>query len=139
MNIGITFPLLIESKSAQISDILKKLGIKISDKVEYCNSEKRKRIHLSAVFINNFSNHLISLGQNLAEKNNLDPQLFSALIEETFVKLKVLSSEEAQTGPAVRNDLTTIKSHLEMLDGNEKEIYKLLTNSLLKTFGHDQL
>jgi predicted short-subunit dehydrogenase-like oxidoreductase (DUF2520 family) len=138
-NSGITFPLLIESKSAQISDILKKLGTKISDKVEYCNSEKRKRIHLSAVFINNFSNHLISIGQNLAEKNNIDPQLFSALIEETFVKLKVLSSEEAQTGPAVRNDLTTVKSHLEMLDGNEKEIYKLLTNNLLKTFGHDQL
>jgi predicted short-subunit dehydrogenase-like oxidoreductase (DUF2520 family) len=138
-NSDITFPLLIESKSAQISDILKELGTKISDKVEYCNSEKRKRIHLSAVFINNFSNHLISIGQNLAEKNNIDPQLFSALIEETFAKLKELAAEEAQTGPAVRNDLTTIKSHLELLDGDEKEIYKILTNNLLKTFGYDQL
>ena len=138
-NSGITFPLLIESKSAEVSDVLKELGTKISDKVEYYDSEKRKRIHLSAVFINNFSNHLISIGQNLAENNNINPQLFSALIEETFAKLKDLSSEEAQTGPAARNDLTTIKSHLEMLDGDEKEIYKLLTNNLLKTFGHDQL
>jgi predicted short-subunit dehydrogenase-like oxidoreductase (DUF2520 family) len=123
----------------ELAQAIGEVGSKISSVVEYCDSEKRKRIHLSAVFINNFSNHLISIGQNLAEKNNIDPQLFSALIEETFAKLKELAAEEAQTGPAVRNDLTTIKSHLEMLDGNEKEIYKLLTNNLLKTFGHDQL
>ena len=57
---------------------------------------ERKRIHLSAVFINNFSNHLISIGQNLAEKNNIDPQLFSALIEETFAKLKELAGKWQQ-------------------------------------------
>jgi predicted short-subunit dehydrogenase-like oxidoreductase (DUF2520 family) len=138
-SINLKFPLLIEAKTMELAQAIGEVGSKISSVVEYCDSEKRKRIHLSAVFINNFSNHLISIGQNLAEKNNIDPQLFSALIEETFAKLKELAAEEAQTGPAVRNDLTTIKSHLEMLDGNEKEIYKLLTNNLLKTFGHDQL
>ena len=133
------FPILFESKTKEISDVLQKIGAKISERVEYCDSKKRKHIHLSAVFINNFSNHVIYLGQKLAQKNNIDPKLFTALIEETFAKLKDLSPEEAQTGPAVRNDLATIKSHLDLLEGDEREIYKLLTNNLLKTFGHDQL
>ena len=133
------FPILFESKTKEISDIMHKIGTRISERVEYCDSKKRKHIHLSAVFINNFSNHVIYLGQKLAQKNNIDPQLFTALIEETFAKLKDLSPQEAQTGPAVRNDLATIKSHLELLEGGEREIYKLLTNNLLKTFGHDQL
>jgi predicted short-subunit dehydrogenase-like oxidoreductase (DUF2520 family) len=123
----------------ELAQAIGEVGSKISSVVEYCDSEKRKRIHLSAVFINNFSNHLISLGQKLAQKNEINPLLFSALIEETFEKLKELTAEEAQTGPAVRNDLATIKSHLELLEADEREIYKLLTNNLLKTYGHDQL
>lgn len=139
MNYVNRFPLLIESNSSLVSQLLKEIGIKISDKVEFCDSTKRKHIHLSAVFINNFSNHLIQIGQKLAEKNDINPQLFADLIEETYSKLTEISAEKAQTGPAVRHDLTTIKSHLEMLDGDEKEIYKILTNNLLKTFGYDQL
>lgn len=133
------YPILIESKSSSVSDFLKELGNKISDQVEYCDSEKRKHIHLSAVFINNFSNHVIYLGQKLARQKDIDPQLFAALIEETFAKLKDITPKEAQTGPAARNDLATIKSHLNLLQGDEREIYKLMTNNLLKTFDHDQL
>lgn len=136
---SLKFPILFESKTKEISDVLQKLGAKISERVEYCDTEKRKHIHLSAVFINNFSNHLIYLGQKLAQQKDIDPQLFAALIEETFAKLKDLPAKEAQTGPAVRNDLVTIKSHLDLLEGEEREIYKILTNNLLKSFGHDQL
>jgi predicted short-subunit dehydrogenase-like oxidoreductase (DUF2520 family) len=135
----VNFPLLIEAKTTQVAHVIQEIGAKISDILEYCDSNKRKRIHLSAVFINNFSNHLINLGQKLAQKNDIDPHLFSALIEETFAKLKELSANDAQTGPAVRNDLSTIKNHLDLLDFDEKQIYKILTNSLLKTHGHDQL
>lgn len=138
-SINLKFPLLIEAKTSELAHVIREVGARISNVVEFCDSEKRKRIHLSAVYINNFSNHLISLGQTLAKKNQIDPQLFSDLIEETCEKLKELTAEEAQTGPAVRNDLVTIKSHLELLEGDQREIYKLLTNNLLKTYGHDQL
>lgn len=135
----IDFPILIESKRPEYSSVLQEIGSKIATRVEYCDSEKRQLIHLSAVFINNFSNHMVQIGQKLAQKNDIDPNLFSALIEETFTKLKDLSADEAQTGPAVRNDLTTLKLHLDMLEGNENKIYKLLTNNLLKSAGHEEL
>lgn len=135
----IDFPILIESKRPEDSSVLQEIGSKIATRVEYCDSGKRQLIHLSAVFINNFSNHMVQIGQKLAQKNDIDPNLFSALIEETFTKLKDLSADKAQTGPAVRNDLTTLKLHLEMLEGNENEIYKLLTNNLLKSAGHEEL
>ena len=34
---------------------------------------------------------------------------------------------KALTGPIERNDITTVKKHLEILDDNDKEIYKKLS------------
>ena len=135
----IQFPLLIESKTDEMTEILFFIGQKISSQVEICNSEKRKKVHLSAVFMNNFSNHMIQLGQSLAVKNLVDPNLFNDLIQETFEKLKLLNPKESQTGPARRNDLETIQKHLDQLDSPEKEIYIQITNSILKTYGYDEL
>jgi hypothetical protein len=44
----------------------------------------------------------------------------------------MLSPQDAQTGPAKRKDTTTINKHLALLsDENQKEIYKLLTKSII--------
>ena len=82
---------------------------------------------------------MIQLGQSLAVKNLVDPNLFNDLIQETFEKLKLLNPKESQTGPARRNDLETIQKHLDQLDSPEKEIYIQITNSILKTYGYDEL
>lgn len=34
---------------------------------------------------------------------------------------------KALTGPIERNDITTVKKHLEILDDNDKDIYKKLS------------
>ena len=52
------------------------------------------------------------------------------MIEETSAKIKTVSPEDAQTGPAKRNDKKTIKNHLTLLNENEKKIYKILTESI---------
>ena len=45
-------------------------------------------------------------------------------------KIKTLSPEKAQTGPAVRNDDKTIENHLELLEKKQQLIYKLITQSI---------
>ena len=43
-----------------------------------------------------------------------------------------LSPANAQTGPAIRNDNETINTHLNFLSNeNQKDIYKLLTKSII--------
>ena len=52
------------------------------------------------------------------------------LIEETAKKITSVSPKDAQTGPAKRNDQQTIKNHLEQLNSQQQEIYKLITKSI---------
>ena len=128
------FPLLIESKNEQTKGLLFDIGKKLSEKVIYINSEERRHIHLSAVFINNFSNHMVYLGQDYAKKNNLPTNVFNDLIEETFNNLLNQSAFKAQTGPAKRGDKKTIALHHDLLPDELKKIYLTITSSIDKTY-----
>jgi hypothetical protein len=57
--------------------------------------------------------------------------MLKPLIKETAEKVMLLSPEEAQTGPAKRNDQRTIAAHFNLLKNqNQKAIYTLLTQSI---------
>jgi len=103
------------------------------------DSEKRKKIHLIAVFINNFTHHIHYLAQQLSQKHSVDSTIFKALINETFDKIQHDNLYISQTGPAKRGDYETIQTHLELLSEEEQLVYKTLTNSILKTYNHEEL
>ena len=124
-------PICIESKNASDYQLLQKVAQSISDSVFAINSEQRKALHLAAVFVNNFTNHLYKIGNDICIENNLPFEILKPLIQETAEKIKQLSPNEAQTGPAIRNDIETINAHLTFLsDENQKNIYKILTQSI---------
>ena len=52
------------------------------------------------------------------------------LIGETTEKIKTLHPRKAQTGPAIRRDSKVIEKQLNALEGREKQIYKLITESI---------
>ena len=92
-----------------------------------------KSIHsnVSAVFVNNFVNHLYQIGNEICIENNVPFEILKPLILETANKVMSLSPKEAQTGPAKRNDTKTIEAHLELLSTeNQATIYKKLTQSI---------
>jgi len=92
---------------------------------------QRKALHVAAVFVCNFTNHLYQIGADLCKEHQLSFDILKPLIEETAAKILVLSPAEAQTGPAKRKDQQTIDSHLALLnDENQKAIYTLLTQSI---------
>jgi predicted short-subunit dehydrogenase-like oxidoreductase (DUF2520 family) len=103
----------------------------ISNAVFPINSEQRKALHVAAVFVNNFTNHLYQIGQEICEENQVSFEILKPLIQETAEKIKTLDPIDAQTGPAKRNDSNTIMAHLEYLTNeNQKNIYKILTQSI---------
>lgn len=100
------------------------------------SSEQRRALHVSAVFVNNFSNHLYRIAHEICETNNVPFEILSPLIQETASKINTLTPYMAQTGPAKRGDEKTIDDHLTKLDKDiHKDIYTLLTQSIAKTYG----
>lgn len=126
-------PICIEAENLVDLELLKNLGLTISKKVVEISSEKRAKLHLSAVFVNNFVNYLYQIGSNILQEEGLPFDLLKPLIMETASKIESLSPAESQTGPAKRNDIKTIEKHLNLLGNSEnKKFYELFTEALKK-------
>jgi len=128
-------PICIEASTEKDLALLNKLATSISKKNYILNSEQRKHLHIAAVFVNNFVNHLYYVGNEICKKNDIPFEILHPLIKETATKIETLSPFDAQTGPAKRNDQKTIEKQQGMLPKNQKEIYTLLTQSILNTYG----
>ncbi len=126
-------PLCLESENPADYDILEKAANAISRNIFSINSEQRKALHVAAVFASNFTNHMYVLAAELCEQHEVPFEILQPLIRETANKVQTLNPLQAQTGPAIRHDLSTIDAHLQMLhDQDYTTIYKMLTQSIQK-------
>ncbi len=131
-----TVPICIEAEDENDLKLLKKLAGTISESIFEISSGQRNSLHLAAVFVNNFTNHLYTIGQDICKENELPFDLLKPLLLETAEKIGDLPPIDAQTGPARRKDQNTIDNHLKQLrHKNQKEIYKALTRSIKETYG----
>ncbi len=129
-----TVPVLIEASDPQLERMLADLGNLISARVQVCDSEKRKIIHLAAVFACNFSNFMYTLSEEILSSQQLSFDLLRPLILETAGKVMRQNPRDAQTGPAIRNDRSVMETHLQLLAGDPEkhEIYKILSKPISK-------
>ncbi|NHN24470.1 DUF2520 domain-containing protein [Flavobacterium jejuense] len=126
-----TIPICLETENERDYKTLGTLANLISKKAFAISSEQRKSLHVAAVFVCNFVNHLYEIGNQICDDNEVPFEILQPLILETANKITELSPKEAQTGPALRKDTKTIEKHIEFLkDSNYKEIYTLLTQSI---------
>ena len=130
-------PFLIEANDEKLFNKLTKLGQNISLKVVKADSSERKKIHLAAVFMNNFTNHMTYISSELMKKSNLDWELLLPLLKETISKIEISSPFDSQTGPARRKDNTVIQDHLNLLENEQKEVYHSITKNIIKTYNND--
>ncbi|MBC8882848.1 DUF2520 domain-containing protein [Flavobacterium piscinae] len=125
-------PICLEAEKEDDFKIIQTVSESVSTVVQFISSEQRKALHVAAVFVCNFVNHLFKIGNDICKENQLSFDLLKPLIQETAQKIIQLTPENAQTGPAKRNDTATINSHLNFLtDENQKDIYKLITKSII--------
>lgn len=129
-------PICIEAEKSEDYKLLKELANAISDQVQIMTSDQRKSVHLAAVFVNNFTNHLYHIGNEICNEAGVPFTILNQLILETAKKATQTPVLKAQTGPAIRNDKHTMKKHLELLNNKDyREIYSVLSNSIQKTHG----
>lgn len=135
-----TIPFCLEAKEKSDFALLKSITTAIGSTFYKISSEQRRALHVSAVFVNNFSNHMYRIAHEICEANNVPFEILKPLILETAKKIENVTPYMAQTGPAKRGDHKTIQAHLEKLDKDiHKEIYTLLTQSIAKTYGREKL
>ena len=98
---------------------------------------QRLAFHLAAVFACNFTNHLYLLAEEIMQQaiggSPLTKELLDPLQQETLRKALLLGPLEAQTGPALRHDNSTLALHRTLLEKYPAEylqLYNLLTQSI---------
>lgn len=125
-------PLFVTASDKKTQNVLCQIAESLSDTVKIISDEQRLKLHLAAVFANNFTNHMIAIAQKLADENNLDISLLQPLLEKTFSRVKNESAAKLQTGPAIRGDLKVIKKHLKLLENHPEwqKIYSFVSESI---------
>ena len=125
-------PLFVEANSEDSQRVVTQLAGSLSRHVYECSSDKRKQLHLAAVFACNFANHCYALSAEVLARHGLPFDILLPLIDETAHKVHELHPLDAQTGPAVRYDENVIGMQLNMLASSPdlRDIYERLSQSI---------
>ncbi len=127
-----TVPFCLDAARDVDFQLLFDLAAQLSKKVERVTDARRATLHVAAVFVNNFTNFMYTIGAAICGKEKVNFDLLQPLILETARKIQDNAPREMQTGPAVRGDEATITRHLNMLEEMPEfaEIYKMLTEKI---------
>lgn len=131
-------PCFIEANSSADENLIYNIASCISKNVQMLTSEKRRYLHLAAVFACNFTNHMYALAGKILEEQNISSETIIPLIDETAAKIHSLTPAQAQTGPAIRYDQRVIQKHLDLLESPDmKEIYQIISKNIHNTYTHE--
>lgn len=127
-------PIFVESHSEKNKTILLEMASQISESVAILASDKRKYLHISAVFACNFVNHMYALSSEMLAEEGIPFEVLKPLILETAQKVQTMNPINAQTGPAIRFDENIISSHLTALEGlnSYQELYNSISKSIFE-------
>jgi predicted short-subunit dehydrogenase-like oxidoreductase (DUF2520 family) len=122
-------PFLVNANNPSSKKIIIDFVATFSSHVKMVEDDEKLKLHLAAVLVNNFTNHLYAMAADFCEKEKVDFDLLKPLIKETTERMLTHSPKEMQTGPALRNDVYTLDKHLKLLATHPKLKYVYLKMS----------
>ncbi len=127
-------PICIDGNSEMVQNQLYTLAKDFSLICHFINDGQRQALHVAAVFVNNFTNHLLTLGATICQDFNVPFEVLQPLIRETFEKIQLIPPMKGQTGPAIRGDQATLDKHLSLLQNHPDRqlLYRLISESIAK-------
>lgn len=131
-------PMAVEGSTPEAEAAILRLARAISGSVLQLPHRQRELLHLTAVLASNFPVFLMHEAQRLLRQEKLPPNLLTPLWKLTAQKVTTIGPSEALTGPARRGDITSLKRHLELLQGEHdlRRAYAQLSAMVLKAHGH---
>lgn len=129
-------PVIIETDEKHSEQMLAELAISIGAVTHFIDAERRRILHLAAVFACNFTNYMFTSGKMIADKSGVSFNILEPLIRETVDKAVDEGPENSQTGPAFRNDKITIEKHLQLLSASPElqKLYQTITDSIINYY-----
>ncbi|MFI3289160.1 MAG: Rossmann-like and DUF2520 domain-containing protein [Rikenellaceae bacterium] len=130
-------PLFIEADDQECFTMVRSVAKVLSNNVVKLSSERRRSLHMGAVFASNFVNAMYAASSDILAKHDLPLALYEPLIRETLSKamLPNVHPMQMQSGPAVRGDRETIEKHIELLKESPEliEVYKTISKYIWET------
>jgi predicted short-subunit dehydrogenase-like oxidoreductase (DUF2520 family) len=129
-------PFFIEASDTYSSELLKNIAESTGGKVYFVDTERRRMLHIAAVFACNFINHMLTAGKEITTKAGFTFEILEPLVIETINKAMEAGPEKSQTGPAYRFDKGTIKKHIDLLSFSPElqGVYKVLSRSIMRFY-----
>ncbi len=129
-------PFLVDAPDNIVGEQIFAFATSLSGQVAYADTKTRTQLHVGAVVVSNFVNHLYHLAYEYCEKANLPWDMLQPLIHETADRLQLLPPSQLQTGPAIRKDFATIEKHHALLAAYPQlqALYQQISSSIIHTF-----
>ncbi len=127
-------PVFIEANNRENEELLINVAAEISEQVTVLDSERRRTLHVAAVFACNFVNHFYRIAGDILKSKAIEFKVLRPLILETAMKVQSFEPTEVQTGPAVRFDENIINLHLAELSGmpEYQQLYDTISKSIFE-------
>lgn len=129
-------PFLVDGNTEDDLTLITEFAGTLSNQVQQASDEQRLKLHLAAVMVSNFTNHLYALAKAYCLHEQVDFTMLLPLISAVADRLHEHEPAAVQTGPAMRNDQATIQKHLELLQTHPalKVMYTMFTESIRKMY-----
>lgn len=108
-------PFFVEATNEKSAQAIKQFAHKISPDVFEVTYEQRAYLHLAAVIVNNFPNHLYSKAEQILKAKEMHFKVLIPIIQQTAKRLGDSQVHLMQTGPARRGDEEVMNKHRELL------------------------
>ena len=127
-----TVPVFFEARGIDDISAVYSLALSITNHVYETTQHDRERLHVAGVYACNFTNLMYTMASELLQNTHIPFSALLPLIDETAAKIHALSPREAQTGPARRGDENVMAHHLDLLDEDKRQLYRLLSDAIRK-------
>lgn len=127
-----TVPVFFEARGIDDISAVYSLALIITSHVYEATQQDRERLHVAGVFTNNFTNLMYTMAAELLKSTHIPFSALLPLIDETAAKIHSMAPRDAQTGPARRGDENVMNHHMQLLNEEQREIYRLLSDAIKK-------
>lgn len=127
-----TIPVFFEARGIDDISAVYSLALTITSHVYETTQYDRERLHVAGIYACNFTNLMYTMASELLQNTHIPFSALLPLIDETALKIHSLSPRDAQTGPARRGDENVMNHHLNLLNEEQKKVYRLLSEAIRK-------
>ena len=120
-------------------DFIKNFIENMGNRVIFISKDKKREYHLANVMVSNLVLSIVDRGVSYLKNANLNEDealaLLIPLAKQNLLNIESKGIVNSITGPAAREDFEVLKNHIEIIQEEDKNLYKYLSQNILNFLG----